>query len=125
MAGGGRARLPLRCADLPTRVADGCAALAWPGLPWPGLQEPVGYFLGGVNSILAALWFLSTNSNLSWSAMHQNFQTRWEVSAALRTRCCPVGGTTRPCRLLAASGCAEPQSLRFPRSTTAALRCAV
>lgn len=86
--------------------------------------EPVGYFLSGVNSILAALWFLSTNSNLSWSTMHQSFQTRWERKAFARAHfdLAAYEGLRAEAQQLRAALGALPAPLADPQPALAAAR---
>lgn len=45
------------------------------------MQEPVGFFVGGLSSVVSYAYFLKTRRDFTYEAMHQRFMTKYEKKA--------------------------------------------
>lgn len=43
--------------------------------------EPIGFFVGGINSLASIAWFLWTRQDFTFEAMHQRFMSSYERQA--------------------------------------------
>lgn len=44
-------------------------------------QEPIGFFLTGLTTILSYLWYMHHRAEFTWSEMHQRMISGWEVGS--------------------------------------------